>query len=164
MNTDKELFARFVEDRDDYLATCQDIHATMDLAREVREVIEDRIRTDQARDAALMEELRAKSQDTTRTETVRAMTAQQLAKLEGATYAATPEELSTYRRCLETWAKMERDCAQMRTNFETAANAVREAEKRIRADVLGGSTPWGNWLAGEQQRFNQLLQRSEATK
>lgn len=162
--TDKELFARFCEDRDDYLATCQDIREIMDLAREIHAAIEDRIKSDQVRDAALMEELRAKSQDTTRTGTVRAMAAQQMAKLESATYVATAEELSTYRRCLDAWEEMETDRAKMRSGFEAVANAVRAAEKRIRADVLGGATPWGNWLAGEQQRFAQLQQRSEAAR
>lgn len=131
-------FERLEQISIDYEVCFLAIRAAQTEGRELIAAIQDRIAGERERDQARAEELMAQFSDKSRSETVRKIAAQELERLQRATYHETVEERAALEECTRELDKSLSDAGKTRDELAAALRAAKAAIETIRAKSYEG--------------------------
>lgn len=153
-----KTFEKLAQIHDDHELSWNAFRTAIANCRDVSGEISRRISEAQQRNAAWVAELEEASEDPTRTETARRMSALEAERMKGQAFKPTADELELYRQELENAQTALKDVRQLRADFEAAHKAADGRLAELRKAVLGngGWVAADNWLASAQTTYERL--------
>lgn len=164
MNEQKQIFSHFLTLCDDY-ATARLAFLTAERAAEfIRDAVAERIKAEQKQTAARIAELKSMIQDKSRPESARRVWEQELGRLKGRTFSATPDEAAAFDSEMSAAQEAVDDMYRLQGEIRTAISDINEAIKELRAQSLGDPSTglWGNRLDGVRKGFSALCREVSA--
>ena len=157
MNEQKQKFSLFLTLCDDY-ATAQLAFTTAERAAEaIRAAVAERIEADRTQTAERVTELERMMKDGSRPASARRIWEQELSRLQGQTFGATPDEAAFDSEMAAAQEAME-DMNRLQGEIREAISAVNGAITELRSQTLGDPVTglWENRLDGVRKGFAAL--------
>lgn len=164
MNEQKQKFSHFLALCDDY-ATARLAFSTAERAAEaIRAAVAERIKAEQKQTAERVAELDCMVQDEGRPASARRVWDQELSKLQGRTFSATPNEAAAFDTEMAAAKEAVGDMYRLQGEIRTAISDINEAIKELRAQTLGDPVTglWENRLDGVRKGFAPLCREAGA--
>lgn len=137
MNEQKAKFIHFLTLCDDYTAAKLAFSAAQRATEAVRGAVVERIEADRAQTAEQVSELETMIADTSRPASARRVWQQELDRLKGRTFGATPDEVAAFNAELAAAQEAVEDMRRIQGEIRVAISDINEAVKELRADTLG---------------------------
>lgn len=155
MNEQKEKFNRFLTLCEDYHTAKLAFSAALEAAKGIRDAAAERIRTERKQTADRLAELGTMTADSSRPESARRLWRQELDRLRGRTFSATPEEKAAFDSEITAAAAAVSDLHQLQGRIRDTISDVNQAITTLRAATLGdqSSISWENCIDGEKKGF-----------
>lgn len=164
MNEQKKQFGHFLTLCDDY-ATARLAFTTAERAAEsIRDAVAERIKAEQKQTAARIAELKSMIQDKSRPESARRVWEQELGRLKGRTFSATPDEAAAFDSEMSAAQEAVEDMNRLQGEIREAISAVNGAITELRAQTVGDPVTglWENRLDGVRKGFAPLCREVSA--
>ena len=157
-NEQKEKFANFLAFCDDYQAARLAFTTAERAAEAIRAAVAERIEADRTQTAERVTELERMVKDGSRPASARRVWEQELSKLQGRTFSATPDEVAAFdTEMLEAQEAVD-DMYRLHGEIREAISAVNGAITELRSQTLGDPATglWENRLEGVRKAFAPL--------
>lgn len=164
MNEQKQKFSHFLTLCDDY-ETAKFAFSTAEReAESIRDAVAERIKAEQAQTAGRMAELERMVQDGSRPASARRVWEQELGRLKGRTFSATPGEAAAFDTEMSAAQEAVDDMYRLQGEIRAAISDINEAIKELRAQNLGDPATglWENRLDGVRKGFAPLCRKVSA--
>ena len=158
MNEQKAEFAHFLTLCDDYETAKLAYSSAEQAAESIRAAVGERIEDDKKRTAGRVSELGTMIADTSRPASARRVWEQELSRLQGRTFSATPEETAAFDAELSAaWEAVE-DMRRLQGEIRAAIGGISEAIRELKGKTLGNPATglWKNRLDGVRKNFEPL--------
>lgn len=164
MNEQKQKFSHFLTLCDDY-ATARLAFTTAERAAEaIQGAVAERIRAAKAQTAERVAELERMVQDGSRPASACRVWRQELDRLRGRTFSATPDEAAAFDTEMAAAQEAVEDMRRLQGEIREAISAVNGAITELRAQTLGDPVTglWENRLDGVRKGFAPLCREAGA--
>lgn len=164
MNEQEQKFSHFLTLCDDY-ATARLAFSTAERAAEaIRAAVAERIKAEQEKTAERVAELEGMVQDGSRPVSARRVWEQELDRLRGRTFSATPDESAAFDSEMEKAKDATNDMCRLQGEIRAAISDINEAIKELRAQTLGDPVTglWENRLDSVRKGFAPLCREARA--
>lgn len=158
MNEQKAKFAHFLTLCDNYATTKLAFSTAQRAAEAIQAAVAERIKADRTQTAERVSELETMIADTSRPASARRVWEQELSKLHGRTFSATPEETAAFNAELAAAREAVEDMRRIQGEIRAAIGVVSSAISELRGQTLGD--PLGGLREGHidsaRKDFEQL--------
>lgn len=137
MNEQKEKFAHFLTLCDDYVTAKLAFSAAQRGAEAIRAAVAERIEDDKKRTAERVSELETMIADTNRPASARRVWEQELSRLQGRTFSATPDEVAAFNTEIAAAQEAVEDMRRIQGEIRAAIGDVSAAISELRGQTLG---------------------------
>lgn len=164
MNEQKQKFSHFLTLCDDY-ATAQLAFTTAERAAEaVRAAVAERIQAEKEQTTERLAELERMVKDGSRPASARRIWEQELSRLQGRTFGATPDEAAAFDTEMAAAQEAVEDMRRLQGEIREAISAVNGAITELRAQTLGDPVTGlrENRLDGVRKGFAPLCREVSA--
>lgn len=158
MNEQKQKFSHFLTLCDDYAAARLAFSTSERAAEAIRAAVAERIEANRTQTAERVAELERMVQDGSRPASARRVWEQELSKLQGRTFSATPDEAAAFDSEMSAAQEAVEDMNRLQREIRETISAVNGAITELRAQTLGDPVTglWENRLDGVRKGFAPL--------
>lgn len=158
MNEQKQKFSHFLSLCDDYAAAQLAFTTAERAAEAIRAAVAERIEAEKTQSTERLAELERMVKDGSRPASARRIWEQELDRLRGRTFNATPEETAAFNSEMVAAQEAVEDMNRLQGEIREAISAVNGAITELRSKTLGDPVTglWENRLDGVRKDFAAL--------
>lgn len=158
MKKQREAFNHLLQLGEDYQAAKLALSSAQRAAEAIRAAVAERIEADRAQTAERVAELERMVQDGSRPASARRVWEQELSRLQGRMFNATPDEVAAFDTEMSAAREAVEDLNRLQREIREAIQTVNGAIAELRAQTLGDPSTglWGNRLDSLRKGFAPL--------